>query len=189
MSRPDHAAFDPDAYGPVFASLVGDEPAMPLGAGEPDETRRPSFEPLTRAAAFIDRPILDHGAADCCLASAWLLHGFLDEAHALCQEVGDASGSYLHGVVHRREGDYGNAQYWFRRAGEHPIDPLLASAAAGRPETVELALGGRWDAVGFVDAVRRATRTGGELADACVAVQRAEWRALFDHSWRRAVGG
>lgn len=188
MATPVTAAFRPSDYGPAFVEAIGDEPAMRLDAGRADESARPALAALTVESAFAGGPVSDHGAASCCLAGAWLLHGFLDEAHELCQDVPTASGSYWHGVMHRREGDFGNAAYWFRRAGDHPAGSLVAAAAAERPETVELARGGRWDAVGFVDLCQSALRTGGDLADACVALQRAEWRALFDWCWRAARG-
>jgi len=181
--------FDPAAYGPALAEAIGDEPAMPLGAGAPDRPMRPVLEALTVDAAFGDRPVVDPGMASCCLAGVWLLHGFLDEAHTLCQDVPTATGSYWHGIVHRREGDYGNAGYWFRRAGDHPVGAAVASAAAERPETVELALGGRWDPIGLVERVRDAVRSGGAATEPLVALQRAEWRALFDFCWRRAIDG
>ncbi|TWU00683.1 hypothetical protein Pla108_16350 [Botrimarina colliarenosi] len=176
--------FDPTRYGAPFAQAIGAEPAMPLDAGRPDRAMRPVLDALTAEA---ERSVVDRDAFSCCLAGVWLLHGYLDEAHRLCQDVPTADGSYWHGVMHRREGDYGNAQYWFRRAGEHPAGSLVASAAAAHPETVDLALGGHWNPVGFVDHVQRAAQRGGSLADACVAVQRAEWRALFDECWRKAV--
>ncbi len=167
MTRP----FDPSQYGAAFAGAIGAEPVMPLDSGRPDPAIRPALDTLdVRASAELT--VIDRDAFGCFLAAVWLLHGYLDEAHTLCQDVPTASGSYWHGVIHRREGDYGNAQYWFRRAGEHPACPAIAVD---------------WDPLAFVDEVRHAAKQGGPQAEACIALQRAEWRALFDWCWREAV--
>lgn len=39
-------------------------------------------------------------------------------AHELAQDVGDASGAWVHAYLHRKEGDRGNAGYWYRRANQ-----------------------------------------------------------------------
>jgi hypothetical protein len=53
--------------------------------------------------------------------------GEWDEAHSIAQDVDDAPGAWVHAYLHRKEGDLGNADYWYRRAGQ-PIatDPLDA---------------------------------------------------------------
>lgn len=38
-------------------------------------------------------------------------------AHAVAQEIDDRDGAWVHGYLHRREGDRMNAAYWYRRAG------------------------------------------------------------------------
>ena len=38
-------------------------------------------------------------------------------AHNLAQEVHSEDGSWIHAYLHRKEGDQGNAAYWYRRAG------------------------------------------------------------------------
>jgi len=43
--------------------------------------------------------------------------GHWDAAHAIAQDVEDASGAWVHAYLHRKEGDLGNAAYWYRRAG------------------------------------------------------------------------
>lgn len=42
--------------------------------------------------------------------------GDWDAAHRIAQDVHDASGSWVHAYLHRREGDAGNAAYWYARA-------------------------------------------------------------------------
>jgi hypothetical protein len=53
----------------------------------------------------------------------------LDGCHKIAQELSDDFGAHLHGIMHRREPDYGNSKYWFRRVGEPPLFPQLRTAA------------------------------------------------------------
>lgn len=50
----------------------------------------------------------------------WLMKaGKWDAAHDLCQELPDTrAGAWLHAWLHRQEGDFGNAGYWYSRAGK-----------------------------------------------------------------------
>ncbi|MGC3944227.1 MAG: hypothetical protein QM762_06870 [Chryseolinea sp.] len=38
-------------------------------------------------------------------------------AHELAQDVNTRDGSWIHAYLHRKEGDIGNAGYWYSRAG------------------------------------------------------------------------
>ena len=45
-------------------------------------------------------------------------HGNWDKAHDLAQETGGTEGAWIHAYLHRKEGDAGNASYWYHRAGK-----------------------------------------------------------------------
>ena len=44
--------------------------------------------------------------------------GDWERAHEVAQDVDDATGSWVHAYLHRKEGDEGNAGYWYRKAGK-----------------------------------------------------------------------
>ncbi len=126
---------------------------------------------------------------EACQAGLWLLAGDLDRSHRISQDLPNAEGSFWHGIMHRREGDYGNAKYWFRNAGAHPVFRLLGRQRFADETVAALDC---WDRDGldpfaFVDACQRGTGQGGELADHCRQVQWMEWQALFAHCLWGAV--
>lgn len=44
--------------------------------------------------------------------------GNWQEAHAIIQDIDDRNAAWIHAYLHRREGDQGNAGYWYRLAGK-----------------------------------------------------------------------
>jgi hypothetical protein len=44
--------------------------------------------------------------------------GNWEMAHNIAQEVHSKEGSWIHAYLHRKEGDDGNASYWYHKAGE-----------------------------------------------------------------------
>ncbi len=40
-----------------------------------------------------------------------------ETAHNIAQDIMSEDGSWVHAYLHRKEGDTGNAAYWYRRAG------------------------------------------------------------------------
>ena len=51
------------------------------------------------------------------LALWWDAKGDWEKAHEIAQDVVGADGAWVHAYLHRKEGDLGNAAYWYRRAG------------------------------------------------------------------------
>jgi hypothetical protein len=52
------------------------------------------------------------------LQALWLdSQGDWDGAHHLAQAGGGREGAWVHAYLHRKEGDAGNAAYWYSRAG------------------------------------------------------------------------
>ena len=44
--------------------------------------------------------------------------GDWDTAHRITQDIESEDAAWVHAYLHRKEGDAGNAAYWYRRAGK-----------------------------------------------------------------------
>jgi hypothetical protein len=56
----------------------------------------------------------------------WDAKGDWTRAHESAQQDEGSAGSWVHAYLHRKEGDHGNAAYWYGRAGKpvcrQPLD-------------------------------------------------------------------
>jgi hypothetical protein len=103
-------------------------------------------------------------------AQAWkaalhLWNDSLAAAHELVEHLKSPSGAALHGIMHRREGDFDNAKYWFHQAGDHPAFHSLQSRAASylRQQTIlrgplkevfdQMINQGNWNPYLFINAI------------------------------------
>jgi hypothetical protein len=129
------------------------------------------FGPANEAAReAIEAAVLPPAAK----AGLWLLHDFFEESHTISQDLHTPEGSYWHAILHRREGDFSNAKYWFRKVGSHPVFEALKTEAftLGYAYTMPFE---------FVDFCSKAIRTGGNDEQLAVNVQMAEWHLLFEY--------
>ena len=188
------SVIDPKAYGPVLETLIASDQVPALGLEAPDENARPLLERMSVAQSFPEPPA-DEAMAKACLAALWLLHGFGETCHRMVQRLPTPTGNYWHGIYHRREGDFSNSKYWFRRTGAHPIlaplreavrDLGLKDVTGGRAS--ELAGLTQWDPERFVDACAAAREQGGQDEANCRLIQKLEWEILFDFGFRSAIG-
>ena len=188
--------FDPSAFGPVLSEILEMDRGRELGPGSPKSSSLDVLNGLSVETAFAHTSVVDGDMAACCLSGIWLLCDYLDESHAISQSVESGTGSYWHAIMHRREQDYSNAKYWFRRVDGHPVfEPLheeaqrLASDMTTDDPAVYLKAQTHWDPFLFVDLCEKVA-LGQSRADAlCREIARREWELLFEYSYRAATGG
>jgi len=143
-----------DAVAPLFEKLPLDRAMGSLVVREVADD-----DVLNIAEAVADNPALQ--AKPALQAGIWLYVDELDRSHAISQGIHDATGSFWHGIMHRREGDFGNSHYWFNKTGHHPAMDAIDG----------------YDAHAFIDHVAaQPTDNPPELTER----QRAEWAALFE---------
>jgi hypothetical protein len=181
-------SFNPTAYGPQITEILaldqdGDR-LIPLVSGACSSTAARARLAGQRADDLFPQAF----APEAALAGLWLYFSCLDESHQLAQEIHSAEGSFWHAIMHRQEPDSGNAAYWFRRVGHHPVFPELCQAAdeiiARHPEA-EFRTGGKWDPFSFVMFCERARQQPNSSSErVALEIQRAEWQLLFDRCAR-----
>lgn len=111
----------------------------------------------------------------------------LHDAHVLFQKGSGDLDAYWHGMVHRREGDFENARYWFRRAGELPFFGSLHHAASNTSELVARQM--NWDPYLFTGQCEQARYGEPELVREMAALQRIEFDTVFEYTWRQSRVG
>lgn len=128
---------------------------------------RPGALPIVELGERLDRALKDMritpSLGRLLRSLVYLWHDHMDESHRIAQEIETNDGSLIHGMLHRREPDYSNAKYWFRRVGSHPSFLTLAIRAGDllehRGETdlhSRLLPNKMWDPFAFIDTVEDA---------------------------------
>lgn len=117
--------------------------------------------PSRAVAEQVEAVLMDPALSRPVLQSAvWLYADDLDRSHVVSQGIDDSTGSFWHGIMHRREGDFPNSHYWFNKVGDHPAFARI----------------GDYDPHEFVTAVE--SKYQSDPAD-LIAIQRREWEELF----------
>ena len=191
-------------YTPAIAEVI-----EKLEAGNPLPTLVPqkAWSPeLTDALASTSVDELFQGESvknttfgDAIKSGLLLWNDALDESHNISQGLENQTGSYWHGIMHRREPDYSNSKYWFGRVGTHPIFPQLreralailketpdpSDALARIAQTIETEE--HWDAYQFIDWCQAAEGVSDDVTRFLQQVQAGEIKLLLAYSYRNAV--
>jgi hypothetical protein len=181
--------FDPTRYGPEVARILSAS-----GSGQRLMPLISSQHPASRAHQNLKKwysPTLFRKSRnpDAAMAGLWLYFSCFEEAHELVSESQSPECELWHAILHRQEPDAGNAAYWFRKVGTHPVYPAIAVTAAKILEKfpdAEFRTGPLWDPFAFVAFCDRArTQPASVQEKAALEIQRAEWQILFDYCARR----
>lgn len=162
----------------------------------PDLGQRPRAGTMTRASLMAGLEHLqtqyawDVWQSERLTALALLYHDHYNEAHDIVQDHMDPEGAAIHAIVHRREPDYWNAKYWFRRVGNHPVYhklthqlPTLADRIEVAEWSARLTLAGWMDPLAMVDRCEELASQADDHPEVVWLrqVQRAEFEALVSH--------
>lgn len=155
---------------------------------------RPGVTALGALQAAVDHALAERTTSparhDALRALVLLWHDYHDASHKLVQDGATVDDSYVHGIVHRREPDFGNAKYWFHRVGRHAafgelakqVHSLLKARGESGLET-RLLPRAQWDAFAFIDACEEAAGRSGDEAqrELLREIQRIEFTVLLEH--------
>ncbi|MBP1989268.1 hypothetical protein [Paenibacillus eucommiae] len=164
-----------------------------------------SIEPGTKTGAALGAKEKEN-AGLAFKAGLFLCNESLDKSHSISQEITSRTGSYLHGLMHRMEGDFSNAKYWFSDGGQHPISTQLVTCLrnylslqdltevnndALRSKLEALVSYPAWNAAVFVDAVElQLMDVQHAKADEWLRhIQRFEIKLILDYCYEQGCGG
>ena len=181
-------------YGGPIDRLLCSAHLPDYGPGDEVASVAPAITALSDADILGQRTVSDRSMIACCRSALWLWFNYLDASHQVSQAIDTPTGSFWHGVVHRREPDYGNAKYWFRRVGDHVAYRQVAHAVAAWRSAVgsdendpEWLTNGDWDPFGMVDWCQQVAREGDPgMAARCREVTCVEWNVMFHYCWDAA---
>jgi hypothetical protein len=162
----------------------------------PDGSEAKSLLDATEAASLLAKPPANPDDADLLLSALYLWHDYLNASHKISQAISSSTGSFWHAIMHRREGDFSNSKYWYARCADHPVMAIISAQANPvlNPLPVDksilkLTMNG-WNPAAFVDLTKSVTDSPNDPRQKiAIALQKLEWRLLFDFTARKAIEG
>ena len=176
--------------GTAVRHAVGESRAEKLAAVTPGAVPCSGLFSVGQLQRAIDLVIGEcglRGAAAKCFAAGLLLYwDHADESHQISQTMegrgNPRTADYWHGIMHRREPDPGNAGWWFRRVGEHPVLQQVGGSLLGWLRELgagagviaragRLVSGGRLDPIRLIELSTEVRRSGGAVGGMSEAEQ------------------
>jgi hypothetical protein len=175
----------------IFQKLINRAPLAPLF---PAQAWQPELSREIESA--LDETLFGGGAGNdeqremraACRAGLLLLNDDLNAAHQIAQRLDTPTGAFWHAIMHRREGDFSNANYWWRQTGAHPafddvytevMSALISQTAPDADAFAQnLEDAGSWTPRAFVALCENAGQQNAE-PEWLRCIQRAEMLALL----------
>lgn len=192
----------PPLINEIVQKLDARQPLPPLAPEkEWDSELTKQIQATSATDLFDGQTLKDSSLANAVKSGLLLWNDALDDSHHVSQSIRSKTGSYWHGIMHRREPDYSNSKYWFARVGSHPIFPTLrvrvldilgaepsqSAQLARYAEAIEQ--NDNWDAPQFIDWCQDAARhSDGDVVEFLRTVQVEEIKLLLEYSCRNAIG-
>ena len=148
----------------VFLGAHASDPTLPPRTADPQLSAE--IQSLADAAGGARR-------GDQLRAALYLAIGDLHASHELSQNDSSAMGSLLHGIMHRREGDFSNSLYWFNRCRSIDLSETIGQGYS--PDGLTAAYEQAFVARGGQLQPRR-----GADHDKIIEDSWREWRAVVD---------
>ncbi|RKU30722.1 hypothetical protein C6497_03325 [Candidatus Poribacteria bacterium] len=171
---------------------------VPKNAWNDDLTN--TLEGLSLGDLFQGHEVKDDTYAQAIKSGLLLWNDALDESHEISQTLANETGSYWHGLMHRREPDYSNSKYWFGRVGDHPIFPSLRDNVLSLSKEIEnpsdslsqvihtIESEDKWNSFQFVDWCESAENDPTSDSTAFLKqIQAEEIKLLLAYSYQNAV--
>ncbi|MGN6371346.1 MAG: hypothetical protein ACTHN5_24085 [Phycisphaerae bacterium] len=114
-------------------------------------------------------------------AALLILADDLSPAHSLVQNLHSPLAAAWHAVIHRREADFWNSNYWWRRAASLPWENLgqqVSTLLAPFQHELPALCTPTYSPSAFTDAVER-HHDSPHLVPTLLEVQRLEWKSLL----------
>jgi len=193
ISEAGHAILSPKAM--AILREVGDSAYRKLvvDAGNSTPQCATALQAMTPDQLFIE-PVKHPDDAAAALAGMWLWIDDLDACHKIAQDLVTSTGSFWHAIMHRREGDFSNAKYWYHRCSTHHVMKMLGAVASSIVEPIKSdrlatkGISGGWNADGLVDFVEALhDKPSDPRYEVAVKLQQLEWAGLFDYCIHQAL--
>ena len=119
-------------------------------------------------------------------AGLLMAQDYIWEAHEIVQDYPVMESSWWHAFMHRMEGDYSNADYWYRRVGQPSLYVDLQRVVKGTCAAAELSsLQADWDPFLFNNLIPKYIKTS--CKSSLEQIHRKEWEILFAACLQKAI--
>ena len=189
----------------IIVKLQEREPLAPLVPDSVwDQQLANQIQNASLGNLFDGLSVTNNDFGECVQSGLLLWADALDLSHVFSQRIHTKTGSYWHGIMHRREPDYSNSKYWFGRVGNHPISPALRQKAldllaahSAKPKALSdiastIENNEDWDSFAFIDWCQVAGQSNDQrLPENSMQflqkIQTVEFELLLDYSYRNAL--